>query len=45
MPPNHRPSAGIPRVLEFLVQNFWLPILLFWVFTLGAGYLLWMAPR
>jgi hypothetical protein len=40
--PKHRPTPAIPSVLEFLLRPWWLPILLFWVFIFGAGYLLWL---
>jgi hypothetical protein len=45
MPPKHRPSPAIPSAMEYLVRPWWLPVLLFWVATLGATYVVWLLPR
>jgi hypothetical protein len=42
MPHNRRPTPSIPSALGYLLRPWWLPVLLFWVCTLGAGYLLWL---
>ena len=42
MPPNRRPSPAIPSLLGFLLRPWWLPVLLFWVLTLGVAYLVWL---
>ena len=42
MPPKHRPTPDIPLLLGFLLRPWWLPILLFWVFTFGVAYLVWV---
>ena len=43
MPPKHRPSPDIPLALDFLIRWPWLPVALFWAFTFGAAYLLWLS--
>ena len=42
MPPKHRPVEPLPRSLEFLARSWWLPVVLFWAFTLGIVWLAWL---
>jgi hypothetical protein len=36
MPRKHRVTPGIPVALNFLISPWWLPVVLFWAFTLGV---------
>jgi hypothetical protein len=41
VPPAHRPSEPIPLVLAFLTTPWWMPIVLFWLVTIGIAYIAW----